>query len=58
MAAKSKARTLIVRVLSTARTGYFYTTQRLRLGPKLAMMKYDPVVKQRVLFVESRKTKK
>ncbi|KAI0352471.1 hypothetical protein BV20DRAFT_1037071 [Pilatotrama ljubarskyi] len=58
MAAKSKARTLIVRMVSTAQTGYFYTTQRLRLGPRLAAVKYDPRVKARVLFVESKKTAK
>ncbi|EKM76233.1 hypothetical protein AGABI1DRAFT_87392 [Agaricus bisporus var. burnettii JB137-S8] len=58
MAAKSKARTIIVRLISTARTGFFYTTTRTRQGSKLAAVKYDPVVRQRVLFVESRKTKK
>ncbi|KAH9982127.1 hypothetical protein BGW80DRAFT_1261706 [Lactifluus volemus] len=42
MGAKSKARTLIVRLISTAQTGFFYTTQRPRLGPKLAAVKYDP----------------
>ncbi|KNZ73702.1 60S ribosomal protein L39, mitochondrial, partial [Termitomyces sp. J132] len=51
-------RTLIVRMISTAQTGFFYTTQRLRQGPKLSAVKYDPKVKARVLFVESRKTKK
>ncbi|KAF9035543.1 hypothetical protein BJ165DRAFT_1355590, partial [Panaeolus papilionaceus] len=50
--------TLIVRLISTAQTGFFYTTQRLRTGPKLSAVKYDPKVKQRVLFVESKKTKK
>src|SRR5258708_37756028 len=34
--------TLIVRLISTAQTGFFYTTQRLRTGPKLAAVKYDP----------------
>ncbi|KZT24314.1 hypothetical protein NEOLEDRAFT_1179310 [Neolentinus lepideus HHB14362 ss-1] len=58
MASKSKARTMIVRLVSTAQTGFFYTTQRLRQGPKLSAVKYDPKVKQRVLFVESKKTKK
>ncbi|OCH87962.1 hypothetical protein OBBRIDRAFT_758975 [Obba rivulosa] len=55
MAAKSKARTVIVRMISTAKTGFFYTTERLRVGPKLAAVKYDPRVKSRVLFVESKK---
>lgn len=34
--------TLIVRLISTAQTGFFYTTQRVRTGPKLAAVKYDP----------------
>ena len=33
---------MIVRLISTAQTGYFYTTQRLRTGPRLAAVKYDP----------------
>jgi ribosomal protein L33 len=37
-----KNSTLIVRLISTAQTGFFYTTQRPRLGPKLAAVKYDP----------------
>jgi len=49
---------MIVRMISTAQTGYFYTTQRLRQGPKLSAVKYDPRVKSRVLFVESKKTSK
>lgn len=36
------SRTMIVRLISTAQTGYFYTTKRLRTGPKLAAVKYDP----------------
>lgn len=58
MATKSKARTIIVRMISTAKTGFFYTTQRLRLGPRVAAVKYDPKVKARVLFVESKKSAK
>lgn len=38
----SALRTLIVRMISTAQTGYFYTTQRLRQGASLAAVKYDP----------------
>ncbi|TRM62290.1 hypothetical protein BD626DRAFT_570006 [Schizophyllum amplum] len=58
MAPKSKARTIIVRLISTAQTGFFYTRVRPRLGPRLSSVKYDPVVKSRVLFVENKKTKK
>jgi ribosomal protein L33 len=31
-----------VRLLSTAQTGFFYTTKRTRLGPRLSAVKYDP----------------
>ncbi|KAF8837201.1 hypothetical protein PAXRUDRAFT_832523 [Paxillus rubicundulus Ve08.2h10] len=58
MAKGAKSRTLIVRLISSAQTGFFYTTQRVRQGPKLSAVKYDPVVKAKVLFVESRKTRK
>jgi large subunit ribosomal protein L33 len=72
-------RTIIVRLISTAQTGYFYSTTRARLGPRLSAIKYDPtgvpvlsnalfiyadlkvfdhIVKQRVLFVESKKSSK
>ncbi|KAI0772236.1 hypothetical protein BC629DRAFT_1595440 [Irpex lacteus] len=58
MAPKAKARTIIVRLISTAQTGFFYTATRVRQGPSLAAVKYDPKVKQRVLFIESKKTAK
>ncbi|KAJ6581313.1 hypothetical protein B0H19DRAFT_894850, partial [Mycena capillaripes] len=51
-------RTVIVRLISTAQTGYFYTRTRVRVGPKLSAVKYDPTVQRRVLFVESRKSGK
>ena len=35
-------RTMIIRMISTAQTGFFYTTQRLRQGPRLSAVKYDP----------------
>lgn len=35
-------RTILVKLVSTAQTGYFYSTTRPRLGEKLARMKYDP----------------
>ncbi|KZV76919.1 hypothetical protein PENSPDRAFT_679592 [Peniophora sp. CONT] len=58
MAGKSKAKTMIIRLISTAQTGYFYTTTRVRQTSRIAQVKYDPMVKQRVLFVESKKTAK
>ncbi|WFD40217.1 uncharacterized protein MJAP1_003203 [Malassezia japonica] len=57
MAAKSKTRVIIARLLSTAGTGYMYTTRRLRVADKLSMMKYDPVVKRHVLFKETKGSK-
>ncbi|KIK52984.1 hypothetical protein GYMLUDRAFT_49650 [Collybiopsis luxurians FD-317 M1] len=56
--AKAKSRTMIVRLISTAQSGFFYTTQRVRQGLPLSRVKYDPVVKRHVLFVESKKAKK
>jgi len=58
MAGKAKARTMVVQLISTAQTGFAYTTSRLRVGRKLKMMKYDPVAKKHCVFVESKKTKK
>ncbi|KAJ7583047.1 hypothetical protein C8J56DRAFT_792286, partial [Mycena floridula] len=52
------SRTIIVRLISTARSGFFYSMERVRLGPRLNMIKYDPRVKQRVLFVEQKKKRK
>ncbi|GAA95527.1 uncharacterized protein L969DRAFT_92659 [Mixia osmundae IAM 14324] len=53
--AGGKARVSIVKLLSTAGTGYFYTTTRLRtLEKKLSFMKYDPRIKRHVLFVEAK----
>ena len=35
-------RTVIVRLISSAKTGYFYSTSRPRLSDKLSAIKYDP----------------
>ncbi|TDL22438.1 hypothetical protein BD410DRAFT_703993, partial [Rickenella mellea] len=48
-------RTILVRLISTAKTGYFYTVRRPRQSVSIAAVKYDPRVKQRVVFVESKK---
>ena len=44
-------------LLSSAGTGYFYTTtkNKQRTTEKLQMKKYDPKVRQHVLFVEDKK---
>ena len=55
MAKKSKGRDLI-RMVSTADTGYFYTTtkNKKRTPDKLVLKKYDPVVRKHVEFKESK----
>ncbi|KAK6094686.1 39S ribosomal protein L33, mitochondrial [Batrachochytrium dendrobatidis] len=55
MSKKAKARTLVVRLISTAGTGFTYQTTRRRTLPKLQLRKYDPVVNQHVLFIEGKK---
>jgi large subunit ribosomal protein L33 len=45
-----------VKLVSTAGTGYFYTTTKnTRKNPdKLELKKYDPVAKEHVKFVEEK----
>ena len=54
--AKGKVKTMVIKLVSTAGTGFFYvTTKNPRNVPhKLALRKYDPVVRQHVLFTESK----
>ncbi|KAI8873636.1 50S ribosomal protein L33 [Ramicandelaber brevisporus] len=54
MAKKARSRTILVRLLSQAGTGYFYTFRRPRLADKLSMMKFDPKVGRHVLFAENK----
>nr|XP_031860697.1 ribosomal protein L33 [Kwoniella shandongensis]KAA5527769.1 ribosomal protein L33 [Kwoniella shandongensis] len=54
MAPKAKTRRILVKLVSTALTGFFYTTSRIRVSEKLAKIKYDPVVKKHVLFTEAK----
>ena len=42
----------LIKLVSTAGTGYFYTTRRKRTGEKLERKKYDPKVKKHVIFKE------
>ncbi|KAF9580698.1 hypothetical protein BGW38_002559 [Lunasporangiospora selenospora] len=46
--------TILVKLLSTAGTGFFYTTRRPRTTAKLSFMKFDPRVNQTVLFNEAK----
>jgi large subunit ribosomal protein L33 len=52
MASKNR---IIIRLVSSAGTGYFYTTQvnpKNREGGKLKLYKYDPRVRKKVFFEE------
>jgi large subunit ribosomal protein L33 len=53
--AKGKVREKI-RMVSTAGTGYFYTTTKNKrtMPQKLVLKKYDPVVRKHVEFKESK----
>lgn len=51
----AKSRTIAVRLISMAMTGYYRTLIRPRAHRPLSMMKYDPVVKKQVLFLEATK---
>ncbi|KAG0130836.1 hypothetical protein HOY82DRAFT_585460 [Tuber indicum] len=57
MAKKAKSRTIVVRLISMAMTGYFKSFVRPRTHKPLSMIKYDPVVKRRVLFLEQKRGK-
>ncbi|KAK1759497.1 hypothetical protein QBC47DRAFT_372157 [Echria macrotheca] len=55
MAKKPKSRVLIVRLVSMAATGFFYTFTRPRTSTPMSMLKYDPIVRRKVLFVEQKR---
>ena len=46
-----------IKLVSTANTGYFYTTQKLKGKEKLVLKKYDPKVRKHVEFKESKLVK-
>ena len=48
-------RVIVVRLMSAAGTGYFYTVRKQRVKARMTLRKYDPVVRQHVLFVEQKK---
>ncbi|MFN0246882.1 MAG: 50S ribosomal protein L33 [Kofleriaceae bacterium] len=56
MAKKSKSGRELIRLVSTADTGFFYTTSknRKRTPDKLVLKKYDPIVRKHVDFKESK----
>lgn len=51
----AKSRTMTVRLISMAMTGFYRTMVRPRTHRPLSMLKYDPVVRKKVLFLEATK---
>ncbi len=54
--AKTKQNTVLIRLLSSAGTGYFYVTKKnpRTATDKLELRKYDPVVRKHVAFKEAK----
>ena len=54
MMARGKGKTIPIKLLSSAGTGFFYTTRKnvSNTQHKMAFVKYDPIVQRRVLFKE------
>ena len=54
-----KLKSILIRLLSTAGTGYFYATRKnpTTIQHKLSLMKFDPIVRQHVLFSEAKLVK-
>ncbi len=52
----AKPTTTLIKLLSTAGTGYFYTTKKnpRKTTEKLEFRKYDPVVRKHVAFKEAK----
>ncbi|MEM7172281.1 MAG: 50S ribosomal protein L33 [Pseudomonadota bacterium] len=52
----AKPATQLIKMVSTADTGYFYVTKKnsRTLTEKLQMRKFDPVARKHVIFKESK----
>ena len=52
----AKAKTVLIKLQSTADTGYFYLKKRnpRSSSEKLELMKYDPKARKHVLFKETK----
>lgn len=52
----AKPATLLIKMISTAETGYFYVTKKnpRKTTNKLELKKYDPVARKHVVFRESK----
>ncbi|CRK38352.1 hypothetical protein BN1708_007741 [Verticillium longisporum] len=38
-----------------AMTGFFYTFNRARTASPMSMLKYDPIIRRKVLFLEQKR---
>eukprot|EP01031_Cornospumella_fuschlensis_P037998 gene37998-46167_t len=54
--AKGKLKSMAIKLLSTASTGFFYVTTKnpRNVQRKLSLMKYDPIVRKHVVFTEGK----
>ena len=52
----AKPSTILIRLVSTADTGYFYVTKKnpRTQTEKLSLRKYDPVARKHVVFKEAK----
>ena len=52
----AKASTILIKMESTADTGYYYVTKKnpRNQTEKMEMRKYDPVIRKHVLFKETK----
>ncbi|MDP6571912.1 MAG: 50S ribosomal protein L33 [Rhodospirillales bacterium] len=52
----AKANTVLVKLVSTAETGFYYVTKKntRTSTEKLTFRKYDPVVRKHVMFKETK----
>ncbi len=52
----AKPNTILIKLQSTADTGYFYVTKKnpRKTTEKLSFRKYDPVARKHVLFKETK----
>ncbi|XP_078398833.1 large ribosomal subunit protein bL33m [Cetorhinus maximus] len=53
--AKSKSKSILVRMVSAAGSGYCFNVKRSRLREKIVLRKHDPIVNKHVLFFEKKK---
>ena len=54
--AKNKGARELIKLVSTAKTGHFYTTDKNKrnMPEKMVIKKYDPVIRQHVEYKEAK----